>query len=51
MMMIIIVPFGRCRWKLTADDKSGKAMTGDTLLSFVNNTVSTLKNNVTPDTP
>lgn len=43
-----------CRWrKWAADDKSGKAMTGDTLLNFVNNTLfPTLKNlNVTPDTP
>ena len=29
-----------CRWQnWAADDKSGKAMTGDTLLDFVNNTV------------
>jgi len=43
-----------CRWRnWAADDKSGKAMTGDTLLNFVNNTLfPTLKNlNVTPDTP
>lgn len=43
-----------CRWRNWAkDDKSGKAMTGDTLLNFVNNTLfPTLKNlNVTPDTP
>lgn len=43
-----------CRWRNWAsDDKSGDAMTGDTLLSFVNNTLfPTLKNlNVTPDTP
>lgn len=43
-----------CRWRSwAADDKSGKAMTGDTLLNFVNNTLfPTLKNlNVTPDTP
>jgi len=43
-----------CRWRNWAmDDKTGKAMTGDTLLDFVNNTLfPTLKNlNVTPDTP
>ena len=43
-----------CRWRNWAvDDKSGNAMTGDTLLNFVNNTLfPTLKNlNVTPDTP
>jgi type I restriction enzyme M protein len=43
-----------CRWRnWAADDKSGKAMTGDTLLNFVNNTLfPALKNlNVTPDTP
>lgn len=43
-----------CRWRNWArDDKSGKAMTSDTLLNFVNNTLfPTLKNlNVTPDTP
>lgn len=43
-----------CRWKRWAvDDKSGNAMTGDTLLNFVNNTLfPTLKGlNVTPDTP
>lgn len=43
-----------CRWRnWAADDKSGKAMTSDTLLNFVNNTLfSTLRNlNVTPDTP
>lgn len=43
-----------CRWSSWAvDDKSGKAMTGDTLLNFVNNTLfPTLKDlNVTPDTP
>ena len=35
-----------CRWRnWAADDKSGKAMTGDTLLNFVNNTLfPTLKN-------
>jgi len=43
-----------CRWKNWAvDDKSGKAMTGDTLLDFVNNTLfSTLKKlPVTASTP
>lgn len=43
-----------CRWSNWAvDDKSGKAMTGDTLLYFVNNTLfPTLKDlYVTPDTP
>lgn len=43
-----------CRWRNWAvDDKSGKAMTGDTLLNFVNNTLfPTLKNlSVTPETP
>lgn len=43
-----------CRWRSWAvDDKSGNAMTGDTLLNFVNNTLfTTLKGlNVTPDTP
>lgn len=43
-----------CRWKNWAvDDKSGKAMTGDTLLDFVNNTLfPTLKNlPVTASTP
>lgn len=43
-----------CRWgSWAADDRSGSAMTGDTLLNFVNNTLfPTLKNlNVTPDTP
>lgn len=43
-----------CRWNNWAvDDKSGKAMTGDALLNFVNNTLfPTLKSlNVTPDTP
>lgn len=43
-----------CRWRNWAvDDKSGKAMTGDTLLNFLNNTLfPTLKNlNVTPNTP
>jgi type I restriction enzyme M protein len=48
-----IIP-AECRWSSWAvDDKSGKAMTGDTLLNFVNNTLfPTLKGlNVTPDTP
>lgn len=43
-----------CRWSNWAtDDKSGAAMTGDTLLDFVNNTLfPTLKNlEVTMDTP
>ena len=43
-----------CRWSSWAyDDKSGKAMTGDTLLDFVNNTLfPTLKTlNVSPSTP
>jgi len=43
-----------CRWRNWAvDDKSGSAMTGDTLLNFVNNTLfPTLKSlNVTPETP
>lgn len=43
-----------CRWRNWAnDDKSGNAMTGDTLLSFVNNTLfPTLKKlDVTPETP
>lgn len=43
-----------CRWKHWArDDKSGKTLTGDKLLDFVNNTLfPTLKNlPVTPDTP
>ena len=43
-----------CRWSNWAyDDKSGKAMTGDTLLNFVNNILfPTLKGlEVTPDTP
>jgi len=43
-----------CRWRnWAADDRSGKAMTGDSLLNFVNNTLfPTLKKlNVTPDTP
>lgn len=43
-----------CRWaNWAADDHSGDAMTGDTLLNFVNNTLfPTLKSlPVTPDTP
>lgn len=43
-----------CRWSNWAhDDKSGNAMTGDTLLNFVNNTLfPTLKNlPVTKETP
>jgi len=43
-----------CRWSRWAvDDRSGNAMTGDTLLNFVNNTLfPTLKGlNVTPETP
>lgn len=43
-----------CRWSNWAhDDKSGEAMTGDTLLNFVNNTLfPTLKGlHVTPETP
>ena len=43
-----------CRWaNWAADDLSGSAMTGDTLLNFVNNTLfPTLKGiNVTPETP
>ncbi|HPM11771.1 MAG TPA: type I restriction-modification system subunit M N-terminal domain-containing protein, partial [Paludibacter sp.] len=43
-----------CRWSNWAhDDRSGKAMTGDTLLHFVNNTLfPTLKElKVTPETP
>ena len=48
-----IIP-DNCRWRNWAtDDKSGDAMTGDTLLSFVNNTLfPTLTSlDVTPDTP
>lgn len=44
----------KCRWSSWAvDDKSGSAMTGDTLMNFVNNTLfPTLKGlDVTPDTP
>ena len=43
-----------CRWcNWAVDDRSGSAMTGDTLLNFVNNTLfPTLKElNVTPETP
>ncbi len=43
-----------CRWSnWAADDRSGRAMTGDTLLNFVNNTLfPTLKGlEVTPETP
>ena len=43
-----------CRWNnWAADDRSGSAMTGDTLLDFVNNTLfPTLKNlEGTPETP
>lgn len=43
-----------CRWSRWAvDDRSGNAMTGDTLLNFINNTLfPTLKGlNVTPETP
>lgn len=50
---VSIIP-ENCRWSNWAyDDKSGTAMTGDTLLNFVNNTLfPTLKNlDVTPDTP
>ena len=48
-----IIP-DECRWcNWAVDDHSGDAMTGDTLLGFVNNTLfPTLKNlPVTPDTP
>ena len=48
-----IIP-DECRWRNWAtDDRSGKAMTGDTLLNFVNNTLfPTLKGlDVTPSTP
>lgn len=42
-----------CRWRNWAHDESGKGMTGDALLNFVNNTVfPTLKKlEVTPQTP
>ena len=48
-----IIP-DECRWRNWAvDDKSGNAMTGDTLLNFVNNTLfPTLKGlNITAETP
>ncbi|MBR1861984.1 MAG: SAM-dependent DNA methyltransferase [Lachnospiraceae bacterium] len=48
-----IIP-DKCRWSAWAhDDKSGNAMTGDTLLDFVNNTLfPTLKNlSVSTETP
>lgn len=48
-----IIP-DECRWRNWAtDDRSGKTMTGDTLLNFVNNTLfPTLKGlDVTPSTP
>ncbi len=48
-----IIP-DNCRWSSwAADDHSGKAMTGDALLNYVNNTLfPTLKNlPVTPETP
>lgn len=50
---VSIIP-DECRWcNWAVDDRSGDAMTGDTLLDFVNNTLfPTLKNlPVTPDTP
>lgn len=50
---VSIIP-DECQWgNWAADDHSGKAMTGDTLLDFVNNTLfPTLKGlNVTADTP
>ena len=50
---VSIIP-DNCRWSNWAvDDHSGTAMTGDTLLSFVNNELfPTLKEiEVTPDTP
>ncbi len=50
---VSIIP-EECRWQNWAhDDKSGKALTGDKLLSFVNNTLfPTLKNlEITPATP
>ncbi|MBQ9036002.1 MAG: SAM-dependent DNA methyltransferase [Erysipelotrichaceae bacterium] len=50
---VSIIP-DNCRWYNWAhDDHSGKAMTGDKLLDFVNNTLfPTLKGlNVTPETP
>ena len=48
-----IIP-GNCRWRSwAADDRTGRAMTGDNLLDFVNNTLfPTLKGlEVTPETP
>lgn len=50
---VSIIP-DNCRWSNWAhDDKSGNAMTGDTLLNFVNNNLfPTLKGlNITPETP
>lgn len=49
---ISIIP-KECRWRNWAHDESGKGMTGDALLNFVNNTVfPTLKKlEVTPQTP
>lgn len=50
---VSIIP-EECRWSAwAADDRSGSAMTGDTLLNFVNNTLfPTLKNlPVTASTP
>ena len=50
---VSIIP-ENCRWSAWAhDDKSGKAMTGDTLLDFVNNTLfPTLKGlEISSDTP
>ncbi len=48
-----IIP-DNCRWcNWAVDDRSGSAMTGDTLLNFVNNTLFPMLKglNVTPDTP
>ena len=50
---VSIIP-DNCRWcNWAVDDRSGSAMTGDTLLNFVNNTLfPALKGlNVTPETP
>ena len=50
---VSIIP-ENCRWRnWAADDHSGSAMTGDSLLDFVNNTLfPTLKNlSVSPETP
>lgn len=49
---VSIIP-DNCRWLNWAHDESGKGMTGDTLLNFVNNTLfPALKGlEVTPDTP